>query len=207
MLLSKVAHSKSVRATLEACDPGRDRERQERFHDATGPVVMSVLAVTMWQLGEAGRAREMIDQAAQRARDLGHGPSMAHPLLWRSHLEILRGDPAAALSAAKALDDLGREHAMPFWRTDAGWSAGWARGCLHDAAAGAEDLRRVLADRVHQGARYNAGSITVCSRSSRPRRWVWRAPWRASMKLWRSHARSKLVVTYPSFIFCAANSC
>jgi predicted ATPase len=32
----------------------------------------------------------------------------------------------------------------------------WARGRLHDAAAGAEDLRRVLADRVHQGAMYNA---------------------------------------------------
>ncbi len=45
---------------------------------------------------------------------------------------------------------------MPFWRTDAGLSAGWARGRLHDAASGAEDLRRVLADRVHLGARYNA---------------------------------------------------
>ena len=141
---------------LEACDPECDRETQERFHDATGPVVMSVLAVTMWQLGEVDRARELIEQANRRASELGHGPSMAHPLLWKSHLEILRGDPAAALSAAEALDDLGREHGMPFWRTDAELSAGWARGRLHDAATGAEDLRRALADRVHQGARYDA---------------------------------------------------
>ena len=85
-------------------------------------------------------------QANRRASELGHAPSMAHPLLWKSHLEILRGDAAAALSAAEALEDLGREHGMPFWRTDAELNAGWARGRLHDAAAGAEDLRRALAD-------------------------------------------------------------
>ena len=141
---------------LEVCNLEHDRESQERFHDATGPIVMSVLAVTMWQLGEVDRARELIEQANRRGSELGHGPSMTHPLLWKAHLEILRGDPAAALSAAEALDDLGQEHGMPFWRSDAGLSAGWARGRLHVAATGAEDLRRVLADRVHQGARYNA---------------------------------------------------
>jgi tetratricopeptide (TPR) repeat protein len=45
---------------------------------------------------------------------------------------------------------------MPFWRTEAGVSAGWARGRLHDAAAGAEELRRALADRIEQGALDNA---------------------------------------------------
>jgi hypothetical protein len=76
---------------------------------------------------------------------------MAHPLFWKSRLEILRGDAAAALSAAKALEDLSREHEMPFWRTDAQILAGWARGRVHDAATGAEDLRRALAERVDQG--------------------------------------------------------
>jgi hypothetical protein len=145
---------------LEVCDLEHDRESQERFHDATGPIVMSVLAVTMWQLGEVERARELIEQANQRGRELGHGPSLLNPLFWRSHLEILRGDPAAALSAAEALDGLSREHGIPFWRADAELSAEWARGRLHDAAARAEDLRRVLADRVHQGARYNAWFYT-----------------------------------------------
>ncbi len=65
---------------LETCDAERDRETQERFHDATGPIMMSVLAVTMWQLGEVDRARELIEQANQRGRELGHGPSMLHPL-------------------------------------------------------------------------------------------------------------------------------
>jgi predicted ATPase len=136
---------------LAACDPEREKETRERFTDDTGPVVMSVLAMTMWQLGEVERARELIDEVNQRARDLGHAPSMAHPLLWTSRLETLRGDAAAALSAAEALEALCREHGMPFWRVRAELNAGWARGRLHNAAAGAEDLRRALAAAADQG--------------------------------------------------------
>ena len=76
---------------------------------------------------------------------------MAHPLIWRSHLELLRGDAAAALSAAEALEALGREHGMPFWRVRAELNMGWARGRLHDAAAGAEDLRQALAVSADRG--------------------------------------------------------
>jgi hypothetical protein len=55
------------------------------------------------------------------------------------------------LSAAKTLEELSREHEIPFWRSDAQLLAGWARGRLHDAATGAEDLRRALAERADQG--------------------------------------------------------
>jgi hypothetical protein len=41
---------------------------------------------------------------------------------------------------------------LPFWRTVAELSGGWARGRHHDAATGAEDLRRALPDRIEQGA-------------------------------------------------------
>jgi predicted ATPase len=136
---------------LEACDTENERETQERFQIATGPMVMSVLAVTMWQLGEVGRARELIEQANRRGSEHGHPPSMAHPLLWKSHLEILRGDAAAALSAAEALQGLSQEYGLPFYRTLAELNVAWARGRLHDAAAGAADLRRALADRIDQG--------------------------------------------------------
>ena len=140
---------------LEACDPDHERETQERFHDATGPIVTSVLALTMWQLGEVQRARELIDQANRRAIELEHAPSMAHPLFWRSNLEILRRDAAAALSAAEALVELGLERGMPFWRSFGEMNAGWARGILHDAEQGAADIRRALAERVDQGAGFD----------------------------------------------------
>jgi hypothetical protein len=102
---------------LETYDPERERKTQERFHDATGPIVMALLAETMWQLGEVDRARELIEQANLRASELGHAPSMAQPVNLKSRLEILRGDPAAALIAAEARAELGREHGMPFYRT------------------------------------------------------------------------------------------
>ena len=113
---------------------------------------MSCLALTSWQLGEVDRARELIDQANRRGKELGHAPSMAHPLAWKSELELLRGDAAAALSAAEALNALSREHGMPFWGIRAELVMGWARGRLFDAAAGAEELRRVLAVSADRGA-------------------------------------------------------
>ena len=76
--------------------------------------------------------------------------------MWKCHLEVLRGDPAAALMAAEALECLGREHGLPFWRTVGELSVGWARGRLGEAAAGAERLSRALSDRIDQGAMNDA---------------------------------------------------
>jgi hypothetical protein len=70
----------------------------------------------------------------------------------KTHLEILRGDPAAALIAAEALERLGQEQRLPFWRTVGELSTGWARSRLHDAAAGAVELRRALGERAVVGS-------------------------------------------------------
>ena len=113
---------------------------------------MSCLAVTSWQLGEVDRARELIDEANRRGKELGHAPSMAHPLAWKAEIELFRGDAAAALSAAEALNALSQEHGMPFWGLRAKLVMGWARGRLFDAAAGAEELRRALAVSADHGA-------------------------------------------------------
>jgi tetratricopeptide (TPR) repeat protein len=91
--------SKGFERALEACTPGHEEKARERFGEYTGALVMSCLAITTWQLGEIDRARELIEMANRRAAGLGHVPSMGHPLLFRSHLEVLRGDVAAALSA------------------------------------------------------------------------------------------------------------
>ena len=137
---------------LDSCNLDLDRETQERFSDATSSVTMSGLAVTMWQLGEVDRARELIEQANRRARELNHAPSLVHPLYWKSYLEMLRGDAAASLSAAEALEGLSREIGTPFWRVSAELFSGWARGRLHDAADGVKVLRRALAGLGVHGA-------------------------------------------------------
>jgi hypothetical protein len=110
----------------------------------------------MWQLGEVERARELIEQANRRASELGHAPSKAHPL-WRSHLEILRGDPAAVLITAEALEGLGQEYGLPFWRTAAALRAGWARG------------RHALARREKLDKRSTDHALASAPLSGRPR--------------------------------------
>jgi class 3 adenylate cyclase/tetratricopeptide (TPR) repeat protein len=140
---------------LEACTPGHEEKARERFGEYTGALVMSCLAITTWQLGEIDRARELIEMANRRAAGLGHAPSMGYPLLFRSHLEVLRGDAAAALSAAEALESCARDHGMTLWRRWAGLSSAWARGRLYDPAAAAAEFRCELAACSDQGATIN----------------------------------------------------
>jgi tetratricopeptide (TPR) repeat protein len=129
---------------LAARGPERDREARERFSEDSGLTAMSWLGVAMWQLGEVDRARELIEMANRRAAEIGHVPSMAHPLQAKFYLEFLRGDAAAALAAAEALEVLGREHGMPHWRAAAESYVGWARSRLPGPAAGAAELERRL---------------------------------------------------------------
>jgi tetratricopeptide (TPR) repeat protein len=130
---------------LAACDPQRDREARERFTEDSGVTAMSWLAVTMWQLGEVDRARELI------AAELGHTPSMAHPLQAKYVLEFLRGDAAAALAAAEALEVLGREHGMPHWRATAQMRVVSARCRLYNPADGAAEFQHPIAALAEQG--------------------------------------------------------
>jgi hypothetical protein len=105
----------------------------------------------MWQLGEVDRAWELIEMANRRVAELGHVPSMAHPLQAKFFLEFQRGDAAAALAAAEALEALSRQHGMANWRALAQMRVVWARCRLHDPAAGATDLPRAFEALAEQG--------------------------------------------------------
>ena len=50
---------------------------------------------------------------------------------------------------------------MPLWRVNAELKAGWARGRVHDPAAGAEDLRRALAAAADLGMMRDAWFYTA----------------------------------------------
>ena len=128
---------------LDSCHPHHEDEARERYGEYTGTNATAILAATNWQLGEVERARELIDIANRRAAERGHPPSMAIPLILKCQLEILRGDAAAALSAAEALEVLSQEHGMMLFLVYAELFTAWARGRLHDPATGS---RRTSAD-------------------------------------------------------------
>jgi predicted ATPase len=138
---------------LDACDPARDQETRVRYGYDTGTVAMCCLAQTCWQLGEVERARELINRATRRGAELGHAPSLTEPLAWKAILEVIRGDVAAALSAAKALEAHAREHGMMFHCVLAELFGAWPSGRLNDPATGVAQLKKALAAAVDQGSK------------------------------------------------------
>ena len=136
---------------LDSCHPHHEDEARERYGKYTGTNATAILAATNWQLGEVERARELIDISNRRAAERGHPPSMAIPLIIKCQLEILRGDAAAALSAAEALEVLSQEHGMMLFLVYAELFTAWARGRLHDPATGTAELRQTLAGFADQG--------------------------------------------------------
>jgi tetratricopeptide (TPR) repeat protein len=141
---------------LAARDPNPDPKVRELLGDQS-TYASSFLAATMWQLGEVERARELIDTATRRASELGHTGAIADALFWKSYLEVWRGDPAATLSAAEALESVAREYTMVQFLNEAELHSGWARGRINDPTAGAAQIRRVLAAFVDQGVKVNLG--------------------------------------------------
>ena len=155
-----VAARGHLQQALHECDTEHDEEAWERFGDDTGAVAMSYLALTTWQLGEVERARELIDTANQRAAKIGHGPSKAIPLYWMSYLEILRGDPKAALCTAEALAALGQAHAMTHFSNMAELNIAWAHGRLADPAVGCSQFQKAFEAHLDHGFRIGAGFYT-----------------------------------------------
>ena len=147
--------------SLDAGDPERELEARERFGDDVGAVVLSCLAITSWQLGEVDRARELIEASKQRATEIEHATSMATPLYLNSILELLRGDAAAALRAAEAMEALGRDHGMIFFRTEGELLAAAARGQMGDPATEAVKARQALTAYADQGAKLSTRFFEV----------------------------------------------
>jgi predicted ATPase len=153
------ARTRCERAIIHAEDPNADPKVRERFGDPSTHA-MSVLAASMWQLGEVERARELIDLAIYRASEGGNFADAANQLFWKSYLEVWRGDPAATLSAGEELERVARQHGMAQYLNEAELHLGWARGWINDPMAGAAQMRRVLAAFVDQGVRVNLGFYT-----------------------------------------------
>ena len=62
---------------LDIFDPTMKRRRGTATASTRGPLRPPSSPLTIWQLGEVERARELIDIANRRAIELGHPPSMA----------------------------------------------------------------------------------------------------------------------------------
>ena len=68
------ARARISRKRLRIYDPERDRDAKFRFGVDTGASATLFLAHTRWQLGEIGRAQELIEEAVVRGVQIGSWP-------------------------------------------------------------------------------------------------------------------------------------
>ena len=152
-LLEAQTHLEQVLADYQ---PDRDAQSRFLFGHDTRILATANLATATWHLGQVERARQLAEQAVQSATELGHVPTRAFAHVFKTGLEILRNDPGAALRSAETLLALVREHGMEFFVAVGEAYAGWARGRLGDPQAGAQVIRRALAEQFNETNRINA---------------------------------------------------
>ena len=147
-LIDALAH---LEEAARIYDPERDRDAKFRFGVDTGASATLFLAHTRWQLGEIGRAQELIEEAVVRGVESAHGPTQTNAYHYKALFEIFRGDAAAALSAGRSVVELSRKHGLTVYLALGKLSSSWAHARLGERAMGATELRGALAAHTEQG--------------------------------------------------------
>ena len=102
---------------LRVCyDPQWGHDDRFRLGLEPGLTAMAYLASTEWLLGNAARARNLIEDAVARSIDAGHVPTLGSSYMFAAQLEALRGDPVAALKIARTATDYARENDLGLYR-------------------------------------------------------------------------------------------
>jgi class 3 adenylate cyclase/predicted ATPase len=135
-----------ARETLEHAlalfQPGRDDDLAFRFGHDEGVAAMLYLALTLWPLGDVGRAVSLVGDAEARMAGLAHIGSHANHRALAVVFELMRHDTSRAAMNGVELAKLAREHNLPFWRAFDGFLEGLATAQGSTASGGLEAMRR-----------------------------------------------------------------
>jgi class 3 adenylate cyclase/tetratricopeptide (TPR) repeat protein len=130
---------------LRVYDPQWGHDDRFRLGLEPGLTAMAYLASTEWLLGNPARARHLTEDTVARSIDAGHVPTLGSSYLFAAQLEVLRGDPVAALKIARTATDYARENDLGLYRRFAKIYLGWARARLGEHETGASELKQALA--------------------------------------------------------------
>ena len=135
-----------ARETLEHAlalfQPGRDDDLAFRFGHDEGVAAMLYLALTLWPLGDVGRAVSLVGDAEARMAGLAHIGSHANHRALVVGFELMRHDTSRAAMNGVELAQLAREHDLPFWRAFGVFLEGLATAQGSTASGGLEAMRR-----------------------------------------------------------------
>jgi class 3 adenylate cyclase/predicted ATPase len=128
---------------LALFQPGRDDDLAFRFGNDAGVAAMHYLALTLWPMGDVGRAVSLVGGAEARVTDLAHIGTRAYGKSHTIRFNLMRGDLSRAALEAVELARLTREHALPIWRGAYGiFFDGLASAQRDTASGGLEGMRR-----------------------------------------------------------------
>jgi class 3 adenylate cyclase/DNA-binding winged helix-turn-helix (wHTH) protein/tetratricopeptide (TPR) repeat protein len=136
---------------LRVYDPQWGHDDRFRLGFEPGLTAMAYLASTEWLLGNAARARNLIEDAVARSIDAGHVPTLGNSYFFAAQLEVLRGDPIAALKMARTATDYARENDLGLHWAMAKIYLGWARARLGEHESGITELKQALAAHTETG--------------------------------------------------------
>ena len=127
---------------LALFQPGRDDDFAFRVGQDAGVASMLYLALTLWPLGDIGRAVSLVDGAQARIADFAHIQTRMYGTNFAALFELMRGDLARAATYGVELARLAREHDLPFYRAPGVFLEGVAMAQSGAPAAGLEEMRR-----------------------------------------------------------------
>ena len=146
---------------LALFQPGRDDDLAFRFGHDVGLGAMLSLALTLWPLGEIGRAIFLVDAAEARLAGLTHVGTRAFGTMHSALFEMMRGDLSRAAPNVTELARLAHEHDLPAWRACAVFFEGWAKAESSAPADGLEAMGRAAALLREQNVLVYDGPIKI----------------------------------------------
>ena len=112
---------------LALFQPGRDDDLAFRFGQDPGVAAMLYLALTLWPLGDIGRAVSLVSDAETRIAGLAHVGTRAMARMHAGLFELMRGDLSRAAQNAVELARLTGEHELQMWQAFGVFLEGVAR--------------------------------------------------------------------------------
>jgi hypothetical protein len=107
--------------------PERDMDARRLFGIDFKTTATGYLAVSVLALGDAERARDLIDQAVREGGESDHVATIANTTVHKVLLESFRVDPAATLSAGERVVEFARKHNMAAYAAAGELFLLWAR--------------------------------------------------------------------------------
>ena len=103
---------------------------------------MLYLALTLWPLGDIGRAVSLVSDAEARIAGLAHVGTRAMGRMHAGLFELMRGDLSRAAQNAVELARLTREHELPMWQAFGVFLEGAGRPDSGEPFDGLDGMRR-----------------------------------------------------------------